>query len=147
MFEVKYKALSIKQPWAWLICAGWKDIENRNWSTDFRGRIYVHAGKQWDSYPKDFNDLETIAQGDSDLLESLVNYCAFNRKSPNKVGCIIGEIDIVNCVSESSSQWFLGEYGFVLANPILFDKPIPCKGRLGFFSPELTEVSTFSLGR
>ncbi len=25
------KALSIKQPWAWLICAGYKDIENRSW--------------------------------------------------------------------------------------------------------------------
>ena len=47
------KALSIKQPWAWLICAGYKDIENRDWSTKFRGRIYVHAGLSESEMTKD----------------------------------------------------------------------------------------------
>ena len=39
------KALSIRQPWAWLIVNGHKDIENRQWRTHFRGKIYVHAAK------------------------------------------------------------------------------------------------------
>ena len=43
------KALSIRQPWAWLIVAGYKDVENRTWATDFRGRIYVHAGQRYDN--------------------------------------------------------------------------------------------------
>ncbi|WP_206002040.1 ASCH domain-containing protein [Paraburkholderia aromaticivorans] len=38
------KALSIRQPWAWLIVKGHKDIENRTWSTRFRGRVLIHAG-------------------------------------------------------------------------------------------------------
>jgi len=42
-------ALSIRQPWAWLIVNGWKDIENREWSTRFRGRLLIHAGKQIES--------------------------------------------------------------------------------------------------
>jgi hypothetical protein len=42
------KALSIMQPWAWLIVNGLKDIENRKWSTDFRGEFLVHAGKTYD---------------------------------------------------------------------------------------------------
>lgn len=37
-------ALSIRQPWAWLIVNGHKDIENRDWPTNFRGRLLVHAG-------------------------------------------------------------------------------------------------------
>lgn len=37
-------ALSIRQPWAWLIIHG-KDIENRDWYTRFRGRCFVHAAK------------------------------------------------------------------------------------------------------
>jgi hypothetical protein len=127
------KALSIKQPWAWLICAGWKDIENRDWSTSFRGRIYVHAGKRWDSYPNDYRDLETIAHSDPDLLDALVNYCAFDRNSPLKVGVILGEVDVTDCVTQSQSPWFVGPYGFVLANPVAYDKPIPYKGKLGFF--------------
>ena len=39
------KALSIKQPWAWLIIHGGKDIENRTWHTKFRGRFLVHAAQ------------------------------------------------------------------------------------------------------
>ena len=39
------KALSIRQPWAWLIVNGFKDIENRTWPTKFRGRVLVHASK------------------------------------------------------------------------------------------------------
>ena len=38
-------ALSIRQPWAWLIVNGFKDIENRDWPTNFRGRLLVHAGQ------------------------------------------------------------------------------------------------------
>jgi hypothetical protein len=40
------KALSIRQPWAWLIVQGDKDIENR--STTYRRRVLIHAGKQPD---------------------------------------------------------------------------------------------------
>ena len=38
------KTLSVKQPWASLICSGIKDIENRTWKTKFRGRVLIHAG-------------------------------------------------------------------------------------------------------
>jgi hypothetical protein len=34
------KALSIKQPWAWLIVNGHKDIENRDWRSDNPGLKY-----------------------------------------------------------------------------------------------------------
>ena len=29
-----------------MIVNGDKDIESRTWSTDFRGRVYVHAGRK-----------------------------------------------------------------------------------------------------
>jgi len=47
-------------------------------------------------------------------------------------GGIIGSVEIVDCVTESNSRWFMGRYGFVLRDP----KPlpfIPWKGQLGFF--------------
>jgi hypothetical protein len=37
--------LSIRQPWAWLVAHGWKNIENRTWPTGFRGRFLIHAAK------------------------------------------------------------------------------------------------------
>jgi hypothetical protein len=42
------KALSIRQPWAYLIITGDKDIENRTWATAYRGPVLIHAGKTMD---------------------------------------------------------------------------------------------------
>lgn len=39
------KALTICQPYAHLIVCGDKRVENRTWSTNYRGRLYIHAGK------------------------------------------------------------------------------------------------------
>ena len=42
------KALSIRQPWASLIVAGIKDIENRSWVTNYRGKLLIHAAQKFD---------------------------------------------------------------------------------------------------
>jgi hypothetical protein len=42
------KALTIRQPWASLIIAGIKDVENRTWSTGYRGELVIHAGRSVD---------------------------------------------------------------------------------------------------
>lgn len=44
------KALTICQPYAHLICLPESDpahkrVENREWSTNYRGQLYIHAGK------------------------------------------------------------------------------------------------------
>jgi len=54
------KTLSIRQPFASLICRGIKTIENRSWDTKYRGKLLIHAsGKPlaWPSFdylPHDF---------------------------------------------------------------------------------------------
>ena len=35
----KTKAISIRQPWAWLIVNGYKDVENRIWPANLRGPV------------------------------------------------------------------------------------------------------------
>ena len=42
------KALSVRQPWAWLILYGPKDIENRTWTSRARGRIAIQASLTFD---------------------------------------------------------------------------------------------------
>jgi hypothetical protein len=39
------KILSVRQPWAALIVSGHKDIENRTWSTRYRGPVLIHASQ------------------------------------------------------------------------------------------------------
>jgi hypothetical protein len=147
------KALSIKQPWAWSICAGHKDIENRNWrigrnpqygtyqsqQADFGltvpCRIYVHAGKNPDDSTgfRSFFGIMKKLHFESDANIIYNNYFHLGQI----LGAIIGEVDIVDCVDKSDSPWFTGKYGFVLTNPALYDIPIPCRGQLGFFTPDI----------
>ena len=37
------KVIVIRQPWAWLIVHGFKDIENRSWRTRYRGALLIQA--------------------------------------------------------------------------------------------------------
>lgn len=42
------RAITVRQPWAWAIARGGKDIENRSWGTSYRGLLAIHAGVRWD---------------------------------------------------------------------------------------------------
>ncbi len=121
------KALSIRQPWAWMILHGGKDIENREWPTRFRGRVLIHASKGMT------RDEWEIA------WEFAHNSGAGAKASEMSLTCdniprggIVGSVEIVDCVMHSDSRWFCGSYGFVLRNPIVLPFQ-PCRGALGFF--------------
>lgn len=123
-------ALSIQQPWAWLIVKGIKPVENRTWWTKIRGPVVIHASKQ-------------LAEA---TLPQLVDYYGLHALVPDPDGVVlhrgglIGRADLVDCVKSHSSQFFQGTYGFVFDNA----RELPfyaCRGRLNFFeygqSPEL----------
>lgn len=126
------KALSIMQPWAWLIVSGFKDIENRDWRCHFRGPVLIHAGKKVDR-----DAMEALSTGyhpvtgqplDIDLYAVLPHTF--------ETGGVVGEAVITGCVDRSDSPWFVGRYGILMreARPLPF---VPCKGALGFFVPPL----------
>ena len=122
------KAISIRAPWWWYIVHGYKDIENRDWRTIYRGRVLIHASRWW--RPADIvYDLQSIHSGIVDpailppSMEELKSAC----------GCVVGAADITGCVTHHQSRWFFGDYGFVLRSPVVLRKPVPQKGALGIF--------------
>lgn len=115
------KALSIRQPYAWLIIHGGKDIENRSWATKFRGRFLVHAAQGMTR--AEYNVASWVA---GPLGVRLPAFEDLQR------GGIVGSVELVDSVDTSDSPWYMGDKGFVLRNP----KPLPfvrLKGRLQFF--------------
>ena len=121
------KALSIRQPWAWLILNAGKDIENRDWRTHVRGRVLIHAAKGMTI--DEWGGAWGFAEGSGASTKAIA--AGVTSKNIERGG-IIGSVEIVDCVTESNSRWFMGRYGFVLRDP----KPlpfIPWKGQLGFF--------------
>jgi hypothetical protein len=115
-------ALSIRQPWAWAIIHAGKDIENRDWSTRFRGPVCIHAAKGCTQEEHHWA-ARTIAKIGGKEVPDL--------KSMQRGG-IVGVADLIDCASPHASPWFFGQFGFVLRNvrPVTF---YPVKGALGIF--------------
>lgn len=119
------KALSILQPYAWLIVNGHKDIENRTWYTPVRGPVLIHAGKRYGPVlHKEY--VEDMEMGFGIALPSFEEMMAMT-------GGIVGQAKIIDCVKSYKSKWKNdGTWGFVLtdAKPLPFR---PLRGQLGFF--------------
>lgn len=127
--NLPFLALTVRQPWTWSIMFLSKDIENRDWPTRIRGRIFLHAAKGMtcDEWDDGFHTARGII-GQRPEMEGQ----AFPKFVDLPRGGIVGTLEIVGCVTSSASPWFFGRYGFVLRDP----RPIPfvpCKGALGFW--------------
>lgn len=129
------KALSIRQPWAWLILQGFKPVENRSWETLYRGPLLIHAGQTM-----------TRANYEACMLfiasDPRIAHIACLVPMPDQLvrGGIVGQADLVGCVRSDPSPWFVGDFGWQLRNAAA--TPFrPLKGALGLFNVhELQEV-------
>lgn len=140
------KTLSIRQPWANLIVHGIKDIENRSWRTNYRGRVLVHAPAKADR--PDFS-IQQAFRTDWDIRCK----CSFLHTDPKEytetilsgipTNAIIGSVEITDCIRDSDSPWAETDcWNWVLRNPVLFDQPIlGVKGKLGFWEFDLEEAT------
>jgi hypothetical protein len=122
------KALSVRAPWWWYILHAGKDIENRDWSTRVRGRVLIHASKWWNEREVH----EAICHANMIAEASSIERQRIPMRRSD-CGFLVGSVEIIDCVAQSSSPWFMGDYGFVLRDPLIFAKLIPFKGALGFF--------------
>jgi hypothetical protein len=117
------KCLSIRQPYTWAIMAGVKPVENRKWSTNYRGPLAIHAGAAW---------YDGVESGYEDIENWSAHYgVPFDGKSV-PMGGIVGIVDLVDVVTDHPSEFFFGPFGWVITNP----RPVefvPMKGRLGLF--------------
>lgn len=125
-------ALSLRQPWAWLVLNAGKDIENRTWPTKFRGQFLIHAAKgmTMNEYVDAFDcldEIETTGQLQIPTAKELQR------------GGIVGVARIADCVDKSKSPWFFGPYGFQLSGVRVLPFR-PCKGMLGFFKCNYDEL-------
>ena len=111
------KALSVRQPYAWLIVAGHKPIENRTWRTRYRGPLVIHAASRPHKHAIPEIERRQSVTIDRDAL---------------RYGGLIGRVTLADVVESSPSPWFEGPIGFVLIEPveIVF---VPYSGRQTLF--------------
>jgi len=112
------KAISIRQPWAWLIVNGHKDVINCHWQTAYRGPLLIHAAKNPDL------QYETI--------QKYYDHIIIPPKNCVDHGGIVGCVELTDCVQSYSSIWFSGPFGLVVRNPQIWPF-LPWPGRTGLF--------------
>ena len=132
------RAYTVYQPYAWATVAGLKPHETRSRRTNIRGRVAVHAGKA---------GLRRATKGLSgnEFWELLG---AVGGKTDVPLGAVVGTLEIVDCVPVeevvdglTEQEMALGDYSpgrwaWVLKNPVMFDTPIPAKGKQGWWNWE-----------
>lgn len=143
------KALSLTQPWAWIILHLGKRIENRSRNIgNYRGPLLLHAAKGmserdwWSAY---------------DFVQQRFGHIGFADQIPKPRalvrGAIVGRCDVVNqcapglvwlaepgtrtlrhATEDLDERWYMGAFGYVLSDV----RPTPhveCNGALGFWRP------------
>ena len=114
------KALTVRQPWADLIVAGVKDVENRSWRTHYRGPLVIHSARRRPT-PADVERAEAIG-GPVPFIEW------------HDLGRIIGRVTLIDCVQDSTSPWAeAGAWHWLLDDPVSTVAPDIVQGRLGLW--------------
>lgn len=155
------KALSVKQPYAWLLlqrayeddsrqCL--KPIENRRWPMPrtlvLPQRILIHASLGfYDVSLSELKELMTLTQWlrCRTALHAIYSLWDLYRSDTKRLarfsyfGHILGSVAVTGQVTESTNPFFFGPFGFAVEYPELLTKPMPYKGKLGFFEVNLPQ--------
>lgn len=133
------KALTIWQPWASLIAIGVKTVETRGWSTEYRGRLAIHAaGRPMDS--------QTLAWA----REELIRTCGWDHDRAQlwlvtlELGHVVAIGDLVDVRpagmvlndrpgQEPWGNFDDGRWGFELADVGRLDVPQFARGHQGLW--------------
>jgi hypothetical protein len=141
------KALSIKHPWAWLIVAGRKTVETREWSPGYPGqrearhlvgqRIAVHA-----SQAVDRSAIRALAEygvdlGRAEYRPGIVGLVRLVGVRPMRAGDVVAAVDLRMPESGRDRLRHLydvsGLTALLVTDAVRFSEPFPCAGRLGFW--------------
>jgi len=137
------KALSIRQPYAGLIMAGIKNVENRSWFTSYRGPLAIVStkspdAKQWwgpmrdrcrrlgVAFPEDLCRVNASVLGSVDF-----RYLVYIDERGHEV------TDHPTLTFDQVATWWNSDdemVGFVFEHPIVLKTPIPISGRLGLYN-------------
>ena len=132
------KAFTVYQPYAHAIIAGLKGYETRPRRTNIRGRVAVHAGK--------LDELKATRSLSDRNFWGVMDAVGGRTDLPH--GAVIGTVEIVDCIpveeiaaTLTERERLLGDYSpgrwaWVLKNPVMFETPIPAKGKQGWWNWE-----------
>lgn len=123
------KALTIHQPWAGLIMAGIKPVENRSWRPNLApgDRFAIHAGR----------DAGEIADWVTDECARVLTRVQAAMCLEN--GVILGTVRFMGVITKAEElppekrKWFAGPLAWLVDQPQEWNLPPKIKGKLGLW--------------
>ncbi len=126
------KAISYHQPYAWMLANGYLDIDDRTWSTPYRGPLAIHASKAFSQHYYDY-----------------VRY-HLNVPIPDipdlGYGVIMGVAKLVHVLKPEETTEVPHArrahggghcYGWQFTDITLFDEAVACRGQQGLFDVDI----------
>lgn len=129
------KALTLTQPYATLVAIGAKTIETRSWSTKYRGRVAIHAGRKAGS-------IQFVFQAEP--FRSALQLTD-NSTLALPLGAVVAIADLVDVVPTVSvadelnaqelafGDYSAGRFAWILRDVERLARPMPCRGALGLW--------------
>lgn len=133
------KCLTVHQPWATLLVTGAKRFETRNWRTDYRGRLAIHAGRNFPG--------AAWALCRQEPFRTALLLAGYRQPADLPIRAVLGTIDLIDCVPTFEIARILpadcpelrfgdfrsGRWAWRLENPVPLPRPLPLIGRLGLY--------------
>lgn len=126
------RCISLWQPWASAVALGLKRIETRHWSTNYTGKLAIHAAKRWTG---DERDTAAMFAGLYDL-----------RLAAPPLGAIVATARLVRCdrsedilrrgigeMEEAFGNYGRGRFGWILDDIVMLEESVPFRGMQGLF--------------
>lgn len=132
---VTMRAISLWEPWAWLVALGEKVYETRHWATNYRGLLAIHAAKRW-----------TKAEQETWEAFKFSNNRLRKIEANPPLGAMLCITRLVNCHRTDTQRWQItekerlygnwqpGRYAWELQMVEVFEQSIPAKGAQGLFN-------------
>ena len=122
------RVLTVREPWATLIVAGAKDVENRSRYFGHRGPLLIHASATLTRADYDAACQWILLHIPAHLRPAELPTFAECKESRGK---IIGGCELIDCKRDNSSPWFDGEgWGLNMTGAWVATAPVPFKGQL-----------------
>lgn len=133
------RALSLWRPWPELIIRCWKRVENRTWSTKYRGTLLLHAAKPWQQ------DAFIVARSVQLAVGDDLNLDVVSRRVVDHPVGVVAVADLIDVCTTSATAdaarcdcgpWaFPGQCHWRLTNVRPLPEPIECPGHQGLWIP------------
>lgn len=98
-----YTVLSVRQPWAYCIIKGYKDLENRTWKTDYRGQLAIHSSSSFDFSFLDFLNAPPEWEPINNYADEICAFFGIGEKRritahKDHLSAVLGTVNLKDCV-------------------------------------------------